>query len=211
MRARSSARRRCSSCASCSASCPVPAGLDAAQRPEPGDAALGRPGLGAPEEDGVNQAYIDGLRGILPEIALTVTALAVMVLDLLTRGRDSRRVGWLRARRPGRHRLAPVRPVGQQPAHRVRHGRGRRLRQLLQALHVAAVAGGERVPAVRSPRAKHGVGGVLPADAGAAIGIFFMVSTTNLLLLVLGWELLSLSSYSLAGFHKGDRRSARPR
>jgi len=43
---------------------------------------------------------------------------------------------------------------------------------------------------------------------GAAIGIFFMVSTNNLLLMVLGLELLSLASYSLAGFHKGDRRSA---
>ena len=35
-----------------------------------------------------------------------------------------------------------------------------------------------------------------------------MVSTTNLLLLMLGLELLSLASYSLAGFHKGDKRSA---
>ena len=35
-----------------------------------------------------------------------------------------------------------------------------------------------------------------------------MVSTNNLLLLMLGLELLSLASYSLAGFHKGDKRSA---
>jgi NADH-quinone oxidoreductase subunit N len=35
-----------------------------------------------------------------------------------------------------------------------------------------------------------------------------MVSTNNLLLLMLGLELLSLASYSLAGFHKGSKRSA---
>jgi NADH-quinone oxidoreductase subunit N len=35
-----------------------------------------------------------------------------------------------------------------------------------------------------------------------------MVGTNNLLLLVLGLELLSLASYSLAGFHKGSRKSA---
>ena len=35
-----------------------------------------------------------------------------------------------------------------------------------------------------------------------------MVSTNNLLLLMLGLELLSLASYSLAGFHKGEKRSA---
>ena len=40
------------------------------------------------------------------------------------------------------------------------------------------------------------------------MGIFFMVSTNNLLLLVLGLELLSLASYALAGFHKGEKRSA---
>src|SRR5262245_6189772 len=34
-----------------------------------------------------------------------------------------------------------------------------------------------------------------------------MVSTNNLLLLMLGLELLSLASYSLAGFHKHERRS----
>jgi len=35
-----------------------------------------------------------------------------------------------------------------------------------------------------------------------------MVGTNNMLLLVLGLELLSLSSYALAGFHKSERRSA---
>ena len=54
---------------------------------------------------------------------------------------------------------------------------------------------------------KHDIGEYFFLLLGAAIGIFFMVSTNNLLLLVLGLELLSLASYSLAGFHKGERRS----
>jgi NADH-quinone oxidoreductase subunit N len=42
----------------------------------------------------------------------------------------------------------------------------------------------------------------------AGLGVFFMVSTTSLLLMMLGLELLSLCSYALAGFHKGNRSSA---
>jgi NADH-quinone oxidoreductase subunit N len=55
---------------------------------------------------------------------------------------------------------------------------------------------------------KHGIGEYYFLLLGAAIGIFFMVSTNNLLLMILSLELLSLASYALAGFHKGDKRSA---
>jgi NADH-quinone oxidoreductase subunit N len=55
---------------------------------------------------------------------------------------------------------------------------------------------------------RHGIGEYYFLLLGALIGIFFMVSTSNLLLMVLGFELLSLSSYSLSGFHKGNRKSA---
>ena len=55
---------------------------------------------------------------------------------------------------------------------------------------------------------KHRIGEYYFLLLGAAVGIFFMVGTNNLLLLVLGLELLSLASYSLAGFHKGEKRSA---
>jgi NADH-quinone oxidoreductase subunit N len=55
---------------------------------------------------------------------------------------------------------------------------------------------------------KQGVGEYYFLLLGAAIGIFFMVGTNNLLLLMLGLELLSLASYSLSGFHKGSRKSA---
>jgi NADH-quinone oxidoreductase subunit N len=156
----------------------------------------------------LSQAYIDGLRGILPELALTLTALAALCLDLFTRGRDSRRVGWLS--------LAGLAVtawllVGQWdvPARTVlgmvavdAFG------NFFKLFTVAAVA--SVILFVHSDRneRRDGIGEYYFLMLGAAIGIFFMVSTTNLLLLVLGLELLSLSSYSLAGFHKGDRRSA---
>lgn len=43
---------------------------------------------------------------------------------------------------------------------------------------------------------------------GMMIGMFFMVSSTNLLLLYLAFEVTSISSYVLAGFTKRERRSA---
>jgi NADH-quinone oxidoreductase subunit N len=41
----------------------------------------------------------------------------------------------------------------------------------------------------------------------AGLGAFFLASTYNLLLMFLGLELLSISSYVLAGYAKGNRRS----
>ena len=43
---------------------------------------------------------------------------------------------------------------------------------------------------------------------GALLGMFLMVSSTNMLLLFLGFELTSISSYILAGFTKKLKRSA---
>ncbi|HKL16510.1 MAG TPA: NADH-quinone oxidoreductase subunit N [Balneolaceae bacterium] len=43
---------------------------------------------------------------------------------------------------------------------------------------------------------------------GMMIGMFFMVSSTNLLLLYLAFEVTSISSYVLAGFTKRERKSA---
>jgi NADH-quinone oxidoreductase subunit N len=162
----------------------------------------------------VSQAYIDGLRGILPEIALTLTALAALVLDLLTRGRDSRRVGWLTLAGLavtawllfGQWGLFAEGGVGARTVlGMVEVDAFGNFFKLFTVAAVAAVT--LYVLSDRRERADD-IGEYYVLMLGAAIGIFFMVSTTNLLLLVLGLELLSLASYSLAGFHKGDRRSA---
>ena len=43
----------------------------------------------------MGDAYTEGLKAILPELVLTSTAFAALVLDLLKKGRDSRLVGYL--------------------------------------------------------------------------------------------------------------------
>ena len=156
----------------------------------------------------MSEAYLTGLRAIAPEIALTIFALGVLVFDMVTKGRDSARsgiialvglaaTGWLL--------------IGQWDAPRqvvfglVAIDQFGNFFKLFTVLSLAVVV--MFVMNDRRERA-HGIGEYYFLLLGAAIGIFFMVSTNNLLLLVLGLELLSLASYSLAGFHKGDRKSA---
>jgi NADH-quinone oxidoreductase subunit N len=156
----------------------------------------------------VSQAYLDGLRGMSPEIALTVTALAALVLDLVTRGRDSRRVAWLSL---GGLAVTAFLLLGQwgEPKSTV-FGMVEidAFGNFFKLFSVASLAVVMLFVLHDKRERRDGVGEYYFLLLGAAIGIFFMVSTTNLLLLMLGLELLSLASYSLAGFHKGDKRSA---
>ncbi|MFM7298627.1 MAG: hypothetical protein ACKO4Q_15590, partial [Planctomycetota bacterium] len=43
----------------------------------------------------MSNPYLEGLASIAPEIVLTVTALAALVFDLVVKGRESVRVGYL--------------------------------------------------------------------------------------------------------------------
>ena len=156
----------------------------------------------------VNNAYLEGLASIAPEIALTVTALLALVFDLLVKGRDSKRVGYLTLAGLGFTAWFLFGQWGQ-PSHTVyamvaidQFG------NFFKLFTVAALAVVVLYVMHDTHERKHGIGEYYFMLLGAAIGIFFMVSTNNLLLMVLGFELLSLSSYSLAGFHKGDRKSA---
>lgn len=156
----------------------------------------------------MSQAYLDGLQGILPEIALTVTALAALVLDLLTRGRDSRRVAWLSLAGLA---VTGFLLLGQWGAPKTTvFGMVQidAFGNFFKLFSVASLAMVMLFVLNDRRERRDGVGEYYFLLLGAAIGIFFMVSTTNLLLLMLGLELLSLASYSLAGFHKGDKRSA---
>jgi NADH-quinone oxidoreductase subunit N len=156
----------------------------------------------------VSNAYLDGLAAIAPEIVLTVTALLVLVLDLLTKGRDSDRMGYLTLAGLavcgwwviGRYDVPREVAFGMVVIDHFGN-----FFKLFTVLSLAVVV--FFVMQDRRER-KHGIGEYYFLLLGAAIGIFFMVSTNNLLLMILGLELLSLASYSLAGFHKGDRRSA---
>ena len=43
----------------------------------------------------MNNVYVEGLSAIAPEIALTIVSLAALVYDLVSKGRESKRVGYL--------------------------------------------------------------------------------------------------------------------
>ena len=152
--------------------------------------------------------YAEGMAALAPELTLTALALVVLIADLLTRGRNSKRMGYLT--------LAGLAVVGGQLALRldepaktvfgmVEIDAFGTFFKLFTIASVAVVTG--FVLSDRNER-HHNIGEYFFLLIGASIGIFFMVSTNHLLLLMLGLELLSLASYSLAGFHKGERKSA---
>lgn len=152
--------------------------------------------------------YAEGMAALAPELTLTALALVVLIADLLTRGRNSKRMGYLT--------LAGLAVVGGQLALRldepaktvfgmVEIDAFGTFFKLFTVASVAVVTG--FVLSDRNER-HHNIGEYFFLLIGASIGIFFMVSTNHLLLLMLGLELLSLASYSLAGFHKGERKSA---
>jgi len=153
-------------------------------------------------------AYLDQLASIAPEVTLTVFSLIVLVQDLLQKGRNADAVG-------GVTLLGLVITLFQligQAGDPSRTVFGMvvvdRFAGFFKLFTVAALAAVVLFVMCDRRERKQGVGEYYFLLLGAAIGIFFMVGTNNLLLMMLGLELLSLASYSLAGFHKGDRKSA---
>jgi NADH-quinone oxidoreductase subunit N len=156
----------------------------------------------------VANAYLNGLAAIAPELVLTGFALAALVFDLATKGRDSRRVGYLTLVGLALTSLLLVAQWGE-PSRTVlgmvtvdQFGNFFKLFTCASLAVVVVFVLNDR------RERRHGIGEYYFLLLGAAVGVFFMVSTNNLLLLMLGLELLSLASYSLAGFHKGERKSA---
>ncbi|MEX1025809.1 MAG: NADH-quinone oxidoreductase subunit N [Planctomycetota bacterium] len=165
-------------------------------------------------------AYLEQLGHIAPECVLTVVALTALVWDLVKQGRDSNQVAYLTLGGLGITALLLLQQwrllTGMSPL--VAGGAliepvfGMVTIDLFGTFFKLFTVGSLAIVTLfvlldRNER-KHGIGEYYFLLLGAAIGIFFMVSTNNLLLLMLGLELLSLASYSLAGFHKGDKRSA---
>lgn len=159
--------------------------------------------------------YLAGLRYVAPEVLLTLVALAVLVWDLVLRGRDSRKVGyltlggllatgWLLVQQWRDLGASSTGALGTTVLGMVTIDR---FGTFFKLFTVGALLVVTLFVLFDRREKKHGIGEYYFLLLGAAIGIFFMVSTNNLLLLMLGLELLSLASYSLAGFHKGDKRS----
>ncbi len=156
----------------------------------------------------MNNPYLDGLASIAPEIVLTVTALAALVFDLVVKGRESVRVGYLSLAGLAATAWFLFGQWGTESHTAFGMVSIDQFGNFFKLFTVAALAVVVLYVMHDRRERKSGVGEYYFLLLGAAIGIFFMVSTSNLLLMVLGFELLSLSSYSLAGFHKGNRKSA---
>ena len=156
----------------------------------------------------MNNENFEGLLAVSPEMTLVLFALGALVLDLVKKGRDSRLVGYLTLIGLAICAWQLIGQFGDESKTVLGLVLVDSFGRFFKLFSVAAVA--VVVVFVMNDRRerKHGIGEYYFLLLGATIGIFFMVGTSNLLLLMLGLELLSLASYALAGFHKGDRKSA---
>ena len=150
-----------------------------------------------------------GFARLAPELILVAVSLAVLLLDLIWKERNSHRLGWIS--------IAGLALAGFFLASAFSESNGEtafgivvvdRFGNFFKLFTCAALAVVMQFVINDRRERKHRIGEYYFLLLGAGIGIFFMVGTNNLLLLVLGLELLSLASYSLAGFHKGEKRSA---
>lgn len=153
-------------------------------------------------------SYLDQLRSIAPETTIIVFSLIVLVQDLLQKGRNSNAVGGVTLLGLGIALVQLLSAAGD-PARTV-FGMVvvDRFASFFKIFTVAALIAVVLFVMNDRRERKHGIGEYYFLLLGAAAGIFFMVGTNNLLLLMLGLELLSLATYSLAGFHKSEPRSA---
>ncbi len=152
--------------------------------------------------------YLEQLGAIAPELALTATCLVVLIQDLLQKGKASSQVAvttliglFITSFLLFAQWSEPARTVfGMVVVDR--------FASFFKLFTVGALIAVVLFVLCDRRERKVGIGEYYFLLLGAAIGIFFMVGTNNLLLMMLGLELLSLASYALAGFHKGNRKSA---
>jgi NADH-quinone oxidoreductase subunit N len=153
-------------------------------------------------------SHFEGIGFIAPELTLLLFALIGLVIDLVKRGKDSHLVGYVTLvgiAIAGFQLMVDFGTESQTVLGLIVVDNFGSFFKLFTLGSVAVVIC--FVMADRRERRDH-IGEYYFLLISAAIGIFFMVGTNNLLLLMLGLELLSLASYSLAGFHKGDKKSA---
>ncbi|MFT7679282.1 MAG: NADH-quinone oxidoreductase subunit N [Planctomycetota bacterium] len=155
----------------------------------------------------VTDIHWKGIGLLAPELCLVVVSLIVLVQDLVQKGRDCWKIGAVSLIGLGITALLLLQGRG---THDTAFG----LVQIddfgnfFKLFTVGSLAVVMFFVMQDRREKKHDIGEYFFLLLGAAVGIFFMVGTNNLLLLMLGLELLSLASYALAGFHKGEKRSA---
>jgi NADH-quinone oxidoreductase subunit N len=145
-----------------------------------------------------------------PEAALTVGTMVLFVLDLFWK-KDPKRVGFLTAAALGVLAVAAgllaVQPTDAQALFNgmlANDGFASFFKWLFlgaAALTVLITAQGKDFP-------PHRVGEFYALLMAIVLGMFMMASATDLLMMYLAIELVSMVSYVLAGFKKGDRKAA---
>lgn len=155
------------------------------------------------------ETYLHDLSRIWPEIVLSVTALLALVCDLLQRGKDTRVTGWVTAIGVlftlGWICRDFARADGSVVFGMIAHDRVAMFFKLLICTGTLIVT---LLSLFFRGFQRDGIGEYYSILAIAAVGATFMVSTNHLLLLFLGLETLSISSYALSGFLKRDARSS---
>jgi len=149
------------------------------------------------------------IRHVYPEITLVVTLCVIIIADLLIRKR-SHATGWILfggliitglflMMQTGRSELIFFGMIAADP-----FALFFKILLVLAALFITSFSMSSRELGNYMDR----IGEYYMLIAGMMVGMFLMVGSTNLMIMYLGFELTSLSSYVLVGFTKESKRSA---
>jgi len=152
--------------------------------------------------------YLNDLHYIWPEVVMTVAILLALFSDLILGGRDQKVTGIIALLCTGLVIYFLFRLHAEGGAHQVFGivivDQFAILFKLLAALGLFVVLA---FAVFFREFDRDGIGEFYAVILSSTLGIFFLVSTNNLLLLFLALEMLSITSYVLAGFLKKERRS----
>jgi NADH-quinone oxidoreductase subunit N len=155
--------------------------------------------------------YAQDLSYIWPEIILTVTVLLAVIADLVLGGRDVRITGTICLIGTVFATWYVANKLWALPDNVAGHPFGLMVVDQM-AVFLKLITGGGLIAILLFSMFfrgfdKDGIGEYYAILVAATLGVFFLVSTSNLLLFYLAVELLSLSSYVMAGINKADRKS----
>ncbi|MFN0207314.1 MAG: NADH-quinone oxidoreductase subunit N [Planctomycetota bacterium] len=152
---------------------------------------------------------LDNIFWIRPELCLTAFACAALIVDLVFKGRDSALVGAFSLMGLAATGVFLVLQYNEVPPAGQVFGcvAVDRFATLFKLFAVASLAFVVLFTMLSRRTERDGFGEFYFVLLCAGLGAVFLASTYNLLMMFLGLELLSISSYILTGYFKGNRRS----
>ena len=146
---------------------------------------------------------------LLPVLAVTATAVVVLVVGSLPRGIGPRRARLVVGSRPRADRDRGRGALGAPPGENARrHLRPRRLRAVLRSA-VLLREHSRRTDVDRLPDDRHpcGAASTMRSCCSRSSGMMMMAAATDLIVIFLGLEVMSIAVYVLAGVWRQDVRS----